>query len=176
MKKTISILILGALPAFAMANGAHSGTHEMSGGHATKNQHHSHEMGGMSHDRHESEAGQPGNPGNVSRTIHVTMDDNMRFTPDQLKFKAGETVRFAVHNNGKIRHEMVIGSLAELKKHMTMMRSKPAMQHTESNMVALAPEQNGEIIWQFDKPGIFSFACLVPNHLEAGMQGRIEVR
>lgn len=176
MKKTISILVLGVLPAFAMASGDQAGGHDMGAGHATE--HHegvSDGKGGMAHDNHEADTGRPGDPAKVSRTVEVMMDDTMRFSPDHLKFKAGETVRLVVHNAGKIRHEMVIGSMDELKEHAAMMRGNPAMQHAESNMVTLAPGEQGDVIWQFDKPGTFDFACLVPGHLEAGMTGKIEV-
>jgi len=166
MKMIISILVLGIVPAFAMASGDHAGGHGMNAGH---------DMSSMSHDSHEADAGRPGDPAKATRTIEVTMDDTMRFEPEQLKFKAGETVRFVVRNNGKIRHEMVIGSLGELKEHAEMMRANPAMQHADSNMVTLAPGEQGDVVWQFDKPGTFDFACLVPGHLEAGMTGKIEV-
>ena len=177
MKKTILILILGALPAFAMADGSHAGAHDTSSGHTKEHSHHgSHNKNGMSHDSDEDDAGRAGDPAKVSRTIEVTMDDTMRFVPDQLKFTSGETVRFVVHNNGKIRHEMVIGSMAELKEHAAMMRTNSTMQHADPNMVSLASGQHSELVWQFDKPGSFNFACLVPGHLEAGMKGKIEVR
>jgi len=171
MKKTLSILVLAALPVLAMAGGDHA-----DGGHAMEN----HEqaslgMKGMEHDDHDSAAGRPGDPTKVSHTIEVTMDDNMRFAPDNLNFKSGETVRFVVRNNGKIRHEMVIGTVAELGEHSKMMRDNPEMQHAESNMVTLAPGEQGDVVWQFDKTGSFDFACLVPGHLEAGMTGKIEV-
>ncbi len=176
MKKTISILVLGVLPAFAMASGDHAGGHDMSSGHTMEQQHGSHDMSGMSHDSHDADAGRPGDPSRVTRTIEVMMNDTMRFAPEQLKFKAGETVRFVVRNDGKIRHEMVIGSAAELTEHAEMMRSNPAMQHADPNMVSLAPGQHRDLVWQFDKPGGFDFACLVPGHLEAGMTGKIEVK
>jgi len=177
MKKTISILILGVLPGIVMASGDHDGGHDdnMNSMPAMQQMNHS-GHNEMSHDHHEAAAGQPGERANISRTVQVTMDDTMRFSPDQLTFKAGETVRFAVRNNGKIRHEMVIGSVAELKEHAEMMRGNPTMQHADANMVSLAPGQSSEIIWQFDNPGSFDFACLVPGHLEAGMTGKIVVR
>jgi len=167
MKKALSILILGALPAIALA----SGDHGMNGHRMMQD----HDMPGMQQDTHASMAGQPGDPAKVSRTIEVTMDDSMRFTPDKISVKAGETVRFFVKNAGKIPHEMVIGTLDELKEHAEMMRKMPGMQHTEPNMITLKPGQRGGIVWQFDKPGTVDFACLVPGHLEAGMTGKIAV-
>jgi uncharacterized cupredoxin-like copper-binding protein len=160
MKKTFSILVLGVLPAMAQAAGNHDGGHDMAG---------------MHKDMHVSMAGKPGDPVRAGRTVEVTMDDTMRFTPDQIKVKAGETVRFFVRNAGKLQHEMVIGTLEALKEHATMMRGNPAMKHAEPNMTSVPAGRVGGIVWQFDKPGTVYFACLVPGHFEAGMVGKLEV-
>ena len=124
---------------------------------------------------HASMAGKPGDAAKVSRTIDVGMDDSMRFTPSEISVKAGETVRFFIKNTGKIKHEMVICTLDELKEHAEMMRNMPAMQHTDPNMIALEPGQRGGLVWQFDQAGTVDFACLVPGHMEAGMAGKIQV-
>jgi len=130
----------------------------------------------MHQDMHASTAGRPGDPAKVSRTIEVSMDDSMRFAPDKISVKAGETIRFFVRNRGKLRHEMVIGTMDDLKQHAQEMRKMPDMKHAEPNMTSLAPGQRGGIVWQFDKPGTVDFACLVPGHMEAGMLGKVEVR
>jgi len=171
MKKALSILILGALPAIAVAAGNHAGGHSMDGQRMMQG----HDMPGMQKDAHASMAGQPGDPAKVSRTIEVVMDDSMRFTPGKISVKAGETVRFFIKNVGKIPHEMVIGTMDELKEHAEMMRKMPGMQHAEPNMITLKPGQRGGIVWQFDKPGTVDFACLVPGHMEAGMVGKVVV-
>lgn len=176
MRKMISIFALVSLPAFVMAGGGHADMHGHNGEHAGS--HHDHAAPAINHaegDSHETDAGRPGESGNVTRTIEVTMGDNMRFTPGKLSFKAGETVRFVVRNNGNITHEMVIGSVDELVEHAAMMRTMPAMKHIDPNMISLAPGQQGELIWQFTRQGEFDFACLVPGHLEAGMTGKIAV-
>ncbi len=178
MKKMISILLLGTLPMLAQASGdhGHSGHDMANSGHSMEHQQGGHDMAGMSHDEHEAAAGRPGDASKVTRTIKVSMNNTMQFTPNRMKFKAGDTVRFEVSNSGKIRHEMVIGTMSELKEHAQMMRKMPGMKHDEANMISLAPGQKGEMIWQFDKAGSFDFACMVPGHLEAGMTGRIVVR
>ncbi|CAG9166429.1 cupredoxin domain-containing protein [Cupriavidus pinatubonensis] len=123
-----------------------------------------------------SAAGQPGKPAKVSRTVKVAMADTMRFTPDSITVKRGETVRFVVRNVGKLEHEMVIGTASELKEHAQMMRSMAAARHAGPNQVTLAPGQQGELIWQFDGPGTVDFACLVPDHFDAGMVGKVVVK
>src|SRR3546814_7192155 len=78
---------------------------------------------------HETTApiGKAGNASKVSRTIDVVMTDAMRFTPDRIDVKAGETVRFKVTNSGKIRHEMVLGTEADLSGHYQMIERKSIM-------------------------------------------------
>lgn len=125
---------------------------------------------------HASVAGRPGDPAKVSRTVDVQMDDSMRFTPAQVQVKAGETIRFLVVNKGKLPHEMVIGSMQELDAHAEMMRKMPDMKHAEPNQVNLGPGKRGAIVWAFDKPGAFAFACLIPGHKEAGMVGQVAVQ
>lgn len=169
MKKTLSVLMLTALPVLALAGGGHQGGHGMAG----------HDMQGMHGSMHgntsPSEVGKPGDPAKVDRTIEVVMDDSMRFTPANIAVKKGETIRFFVKNTGKVPHEMVIGSMKELKAHAEMMRKMPQMQHAEPNMVTLQPGQRGGLVWQFDQPGTVDFACLIPGHMEAGMVGKIVV-
>lgn len=160
------IVALAFTPLFAGAAGNHAG-HDMG---SMK-----HDMGGMHSNAEESEAGKAGDPAKVSRSIEITMDDSMRFTPAQVSVKAGETVRFFVKNSGKVQHEMVIGTTAELQEHAEMMRKMPGMQHADANMIAVAPGKRGGMVWQFTKPGRYEFACLIPGHLEAGMKGVINV-
>ena len=162
MNKTLTALLLSALPALALAAGEHSGGH-------------GHDMAGMQQGTHASAAGKPGDPAKVNRTVEVSMDDSMRFTPSQMTVKTGETVRLFVKNTGKLPHEMVIGTMGELKEHADMMRKMPDMKHAEPNMVTLAAGQRDGIVWQFDKAGLVDFACLVPGHMEAGMVGQIKV-
>ncbi len=126
---------------------------------------------------HEAAAiGKPGNPAKVSRTVVVDMTDAMRFTPDKIDVKAGETIRFKVTNSGKIRHEMVLGTTADLNSHYQMMLKDPGMRHEEPNSVSLEAGKAGDIVWTFDKAGSVAFACLEPGHYPAGMKGAVSVK
>jgi uncharacterized cupredoxin-like copper-binding protein len=103
------------------------------------------------------------------------MTDQMRFTPSQVSVKRGETVRFVVANKGAVMHEMVIGTMADLKQHAEHMKKHPAMKHAGANMAHVAPGRSGEIVWQFSKPGELYFGCLVAGHFDAGMIGKVVV-
>ena len=119
--------------------------------------------------------GREGNPKKASRTIRVDMADSMRFTPGELVVRRGETVRFVVTNSGKVMHEMVIGTEAELRKHAEEMKKHPTMEHDEPYMAHVKPGAKEEITWTFTKAGKFMYGCLIPGHFEAGMKGAINV-
>jgi uncharacterized cupredoxin-like copper-binding protein len=139
---------------------------------------------------HQSQHGQPmhaavaeqkdwgiaGQARQVQRTITLNMTDAMRFTPDRIAVRQGETVRLRVRNSGRVMHELVIGTPQELAAHAEMMRKHPGMEHDEPYMTHVAPGKAGEIIWTFNRAGEFEFACLIAGHFQAGMKGTITVR
>ncbi len=119
--------------------------------------------------------GKTGDPKKVTRTVQVDMADTMRFSPAALTVRQGDTIRFVVRNQGKVLHEMVIGTDEELKSHADMMRKHPTMEHDAPYMAHVATGKRGEMVWQFTEVGEFKFACLIPGHFEAGMVGTIKV-
>lgn len=116
-----------------------------------------------------------GDPRRVKRMLQIDMDDRMRFTPDLIEVREGETLRLRVRNQGKILHELVIGTPEELDKHAKLMEKFPNMAHDEPWMVHVDPSKQGELVWHFNRAGDFEFACLIPGHFQAGMRGRIRV-
>lgn len=159
--KRINALLAAALIGVSLAAGAHQGeTHSKKVSLVRKEQ---------------KDWGIAGDAKAVTRTIEVVMTDNMRFTPDRVEVKQGETIRFVHKNAGKIMHEFVIGTRKELDEHAAMMLKFPNMEHNEPYMAHVGPGKTGEIIWTFNRPGEFDFACLMPGHYQNGMVGRIKV-
>jgi uncharacterized cupredoxin-like copper-binding protein len=111
----------------------------------------------------------------VTRTINVTMLDTMRFSPDRVDIKLGETVRFAHKNAGGQLHEFVIGTQEENDAHAALMVKFPGMEHSEPYMAHVGAGKTAEIVWTFNRPGEFDFACLIAGHYQAGMKGKIFV-
>jgi uncharacterized cupredoxin-like copper-binding protein len=111
----------------------------------------------------------------VRRTIIIDLGDDMRFTPERVHVVRGDTIRFVLRNKGRMRHEWVLGTGAELKAHAEMMRRHPDMSHDELHMVHLEPGQHDELVWTFNRAGRFAFACLIAGHHEAGMVGTVVV-
>ena len=111
----------------------------------------------------------------VKRTIEIAMTDAMRFAPDRLTVRQGETVRLLIRNNGRMLHELVIGTQKELDEHAALMVKFPNMEHDEPYMAHVSPGKTGEIVWTFNRAGTFEFACLIAGHYSAGMVGTINV-
>jgi uncharacterized cupredoxin-like copper-binding protein len=117
-----------------------------------------------------------GDAKDAARTIDCRMLDTMRFSPERIDVKLGETIRFTAINSGRVLHEFVIGTRAENAAHYELMKKFPNMEHDEPWMAHVPPGKRGEIVWKFNRPGEFEFACLIAGHYEAGMVGRIAVR
>lgn len=116
-----------------------------------------------------------GLPAAVRRTVEVRMGDDMRFRPDRISVRQGETVRLVVHNDGRLMHEFVIGDQKELDAHAELMKKHPNMEHDEPYMAHVEPGKRGEIVWHFNRAGNFRFACLIAGHYDAGMIGDLVV-
>jgi uncharacterized cupredoxin-like copper-binding protein len=116
-----------------------------------------------------------GDAKNARRTIQIRMLDTMRFSPDKINVKQGETIKFVIKNTGAVLHEFVIGTKKENEEHAALMVKFPNMEHSEPYMAHVPPGKTGQIIWTFNQPGEFDFACLIPGHFQAGMRGKIQV-
>ena len=115
-------------------------------------------------------------PRKAVRAIRIDMNDDMRFRPAEITVRRGAVVRFVAGNKGQVLHEMVLGTLDELRKHAALMKKHPGMEHDEPHMAHVAPGRTGEIGWRFTRAGTFYFACLIPGHFEAGMLGKVIVK
>lgn len=124
--------------------------------------------------KEQKEWGIAGDAKSVTRTIAIRMKE-MRFSPEKIDVKQGETIRFVIRNEGQLLHELVIGTKKELDEHAAMMVKFPTMEHDEPYMSHVSSGKTGEIIWTFNRPGNFDFACLIAGHYQAGMVGKITV-
>lgn len=166
MKKRIAGALAAAAFAVTPALHAHGdATHEKA-----KEKHHKANL-----DPVEKAFGRTGDPKKVARTVRIGGTDDMKYTPNMIKVKQGETIRFVVTNKGELMHETVLGTMAELKEHAEWMKKFPTMEHEEPYMTHIGPGESGEIVWQFTNAGEFYFACLIAGHFEAGMIGKVVV-
>src|SRR5688572_3690960 len=78
--------------------------------------------------------GKASDPAKAARTIRVDMADTMRFIPSEITLKRGESVRFVATNRGKVMHEMVLGTMKELRARAARRRQPPATEHRAPHM------------------------------------------
>ena len=160
MKKLISTLVAIVLAGSGTASLGHGDDHAKKPAMVKKEQ---------------KEWGIAGDAKAVKQTINLSMSDTMRFTPDKIEVKQGDTIKIVLKNTGTQMHELVIGTKKELDEHAALMVKFPKMEHEEPYMAHVAPGKTGEIVWTFNKPGDFDFACLIVGHYQAGMVGKIKV-
>jgi uncharacterized cupredoxin-like copper-binding protein len=130
----------------------------------------------LAHEQHGGySAGEPGNPKKPAREIAIEMSE-MAYAPSTIEVKRGEQIRFVIHNVGTEDHEFLLATTAENLRHGEVMKKHPHMEHDEPNGIRLAPKKSGAILWKFSKAGTFEFSCLIPDHREYGMTGKVIVR
>lgn len=114
-----------------------------------------------------------------ARIVKVTMgevDGRIMFMPSKVDVKEGEKIRFMLRNNGELDHEFVLGCAADHLQHAEATKKSPDIAYNDTNARRLAPKKSSEIVWKFNTPGEFEFACLIPGHREAGMVGIVVVK
>ena len=135
---------------------------------------------------HQTEFGRPGSAAQVSRTIPIDMKE-YRFSPSRISIKKGETIRFWLHNRGKLTHTMSIGTAAyhvnrQKELAITLVpgvkpsRSADVEKLANRNSVILEPGEFREFIWTFVEGSELVFGCDIPGHYDSGMVGLISFR
>lgn len=107
-------------------------------------------------------------------TIEVTMRDDNTYEPSEIEFDEGQTIRFVVANEGQLKHEFLIGTLAEHEEHATQMKEGEAkgMEHGSTLLgVSVEPGDESDFTYTFPSNRQLIFGCHEPGHFEAGMKG-----
>ena len=130
----------------------------------------------------------------MDRTVEVRLLDSMAYDPETVTVEAGETIRFPLRNVGDIVHEFNIGNAGTWTGHKDEMQrmmktgmmtvtevrhdrmQQMGMAHDDPNAALLEPGETAEVIWTFPEDGEVGFACNVPGHFKAGMEGDVVIR
>ncbi len=121
-------------------------------------------------------SGTPGSAAAADRTISIQANDQLRFTPDAVTVRVGETIAFKVTNTGSAPHEFVVGDAVAQQQHEAEMARGGGMTDMEGgSAVAVPPGKTVTLVYRFTKPGTLLFGCHVPGHYKAGMQGTLTV-
>ena len=116
------------------------------------------------------------------RTVEIDMG-LIWFHPRSVTVRAGETVRFVLHNSTEqVPHEFTVGSETMQKGRRELIEEMSAATPIETrihnsspydspNAVIVLPGETKELIWTFTKTKRFEFGCNIPGHYEFGMKG-----
>ena len=113
----------------------------------------------------------PGSPGFVAgtlaapRRVRVVGSGQLRFVPDVVTVKDGETITFEVTTDGMSVHEFMVGPAADVAADTT----------GTPEIADIAMMQSKSLTYTFTGTGPFAFACHAPGHYEAGMSGTIVI-
>lgn len=99
------------------------------------------------------------------RVVRIVANDALRFYPDVVTVRQGETITFEVTTMGRATHEFMVGPAADVATH-----SKGTPEIDDIAMMATK-----SLSYTFTGRGPFGFACHEPGHYEAGMAGTIVV-
>ncbi len=113
----------------------------------------------------------PGSPGFVPgtaaspRIVRIVATPGLRFVPDAVTVKQGETISFVVTTMGPLVHEFMVGPAADVAA------DKPGT----PEIADIAMMQTKSLTYTFDGQGPYAYACHATGHYEAGMTGSISV-
>jgi len=113
----------------------------------------------------------PGSPGFVGgttsapRVVRVIASGQLRFIPEVVTVRQGETITFGVTSMGMAVHEFMVGPATDVA----------ADTAGTPEVADIAMMQTKSLTYAFTGPGPFAFACHAPGHYEAGMQGAIVI-
>jgi uncharacterized cupredoxin-like copper-binding protein len=116
-------------------------------------------------------AADPGSPSFVAgtttapRVVRIVASGALRFYPDAVTVKQGETITFEVTSMGMTSHEFMVGPAADVA----------ADTAGTPEVADISMMQTKSLTYTFNGSGPFAFACHAPGHYEAGMRGMIVV-
>lgn len=110
--------------------------------------------------------------GSSTRTIDVSMTDDLRYNPDAFTVRAGETIRFAITNPTAIEHEFLLVDEAVQNLHAGTMAA--GMTH-DGHSISIPAGQTRELIFTFRVPDQLQIGCHVAGHYKAGMRANVNV-
>ena len=120
--------------------------------------------------------GTPATAAEATRTVKVSLTEDMRIVLDLPEVRRNDVIRFVVTNTATVPHEFSIGDSASQRAHAAMMKKMPDMKHeNDPTALTLAPGETRELAWRFDKEvkGRIVLACQMPGHYDSGMVSQI---
>lgn len=111
----------------------------------------------------------PLGPGVVTVDVRI---EHSRFELKPIRVVEGTVLRFVVHNEDPIDHELIVGPPQVHRRHAagTETRHPPV-----PGEVSVAPGEVGLTFYEVTGSGPLTYACHLPGHVAYGMAGEIDV-
>jgi uncharacterized cupredoxin-like copper-binding protein len=116
-----------------------------------------------------SGASHPVGPGLATVDVGI---QHSHFSTGTIHVRRGTLVRFVVHNDDPIAHELIVGDDAVHARHAHGTESAHPPVPGE---VSVGADDTGLTVYEFDQPGQFLYACHLPGHFQYGMKGTVVV-
>lgn len=113
----------------------------------------------------------PLGPGDVTVTLTI---QHSRFSPDHLSVRPGTTVRFVVHNNDPIGHELIVGDAGVHRRHEA---GTEPVHPPRPGEISVAAGTTAETTFVFSAASgdPVVYACHLPGHFRYGMSGEVDI-
>jgi uncharacterized cupredoxin-like copper-binding protein len=105
------------------------------------------------------------------RTIELRVRHS-RFSPSRVSVPEGTTVRFVVHNDDPIPHELIVG---DDDVHLRHEQGTEAWHPPRPGEVSVKAGALASTTFTFTATGETEFACHLPGHYAYGMKGVVTV-
>lgn len=104
--------------------------------------------------------------------IAVSMRDTLRlvFEPELMLPRHGESIEFAVINDGVFQHVFSVSNAEDQVKPAEMMRKMPKLDHKDPTMESQVADKTARPSWRIMGNDTVVLAYDIPGHFEAGME------
>jgi uncharacterized cupredoxin-like copper-binding protein len=102
----------------------------------------------------------PGDGDERNKSVEIVMTE-MRFSPNRIDARAGQSVLVTIVNRGSQRHDLAFPAIG-----------MPNLRGVETLTM---PGQSSRLTISFDTPGTYPFLCTIPGHAASGMTGAVFV-
>lgn len=94
-------------------------------------------------------------------TVQIQLKE-FSISADRTTLEAGQEYTLVATNVGMMVHEMVVEPAGSIDEPFEVGDKVSEIEDIE-------PGSSGELVWTFDQPGAYQFACHIPGHYEMGM-------
>jgi uncharacterized cupredoxin-like copper-binding protein len=109
-------------------------------------------------------------PPAASREVRIAATAELRFSPDRVTARPGETVAFVIENTSQVGHEFAIGDAEFQARHGT--GGHAGHDAAGGKSVEVGPGKTARLVFTMPQEAPV-FACHVDDHDAAGMTGRV---